>query len=170
MTAIYTIPSIYIPEKRIITDFLEINNTIPKLISLIQENNKYIYKISPREFEEIIAELFRKQGFNVELTKRTRDGGKDIIAIKKDIMGLDTKYFIECKRYAKTNKINVGIVRALHGIHYTNNGPNKSIIVTTSTFTSVAKKFAKEEVQSEWAMALKDIHDVLDWINDYKNE
>lgn len=34
-----------------------------------------------RLFEEMIAELFDGFGFKVELTKKTRDGGRDIIAI-----------------------------------------------------------------------------------------
>ncbi|MEN8220363.1 MAG: restriction endonuclease [Pseudomonadota bacterium] len=65
--------------------------TEKELISLIQKDNSYIYKILPRQFEEVIAELFRAQGFNVELTKRTRDGGKDIIATH-NAMGIDTRY------------------------------------------------------------------------------
>ncbi len=39
--------------------------------------------LNRRRFEELVAELFVGFGYAVELTKRTRDGGKDIIAIKK---------------------------------------------------------------------------------------
>lgn len=167
---IYLLPEqeIYVPDKRIITDLSEINNTIPKLISLIQEDSSFIYQITPREFEEIIAELFKQQGFDVTLTKRTRDGGKDIVAIQKDLMGLETSYFIECKRHSVDNKVDVGIVRELYGVHSEIGGPNKSIIATTSTFTTDAQKFVKEKVRSNWEMDLKDINDVLDWISKYK--
>jgi len=74
---------IIVPANRIITDISDIYNTVPQLIKLIQEDNSYIHRISPREFEEIIAEIFRDKGFDVEITKKTRDGGKDIIAIHK---------------------------------------------------------------------------------------
>jgi hypothetical protein len=167
---IYTFPEpkIHIPDKRIITELSDINSTIPKLIHLIQQNNSHIYKISSREFEEIIAEVFRRQGFGVELTKRTRDGGKDIIAIQRDSMGIETRYFIECKKFAPENKVDVGIVRALYGVHSGNGGPNKSIIATTSSFTSEAICFANEGSRSKWDMDLRDINDVLGWISSYR--
>jgi hypothetical protein len=166
---IYTFPEpeIYIPNQRIIAELSEINNTTPKLISLIQQDSSYIYRISPREFEEIIAEIFRQQGFEVELTKRTRDGGKDVIAVHRNSMGIDTRYFIECKRYAPDNKVDVGIVRALYGVHSGLSGANKSIIATTSSFTSEAVRFANEGLKSKWEMDLKDINDVLGWISNY---
>jgi len=167
---IYTFPEpeIYIPDQRIITELSEINNTIPRLIHLIQQDNSYIYKISPREFEEIIAEIFRQQGFEVELTKRTRDGGKDVIAVHRNSMGIDTRYFIECKRYAPGNKVDVGIVRALYGVHSGLSGANKSIIATTSSFTPDAIRFVNEGLRSKWEMDLKDINDVLGWISSYR--
>ena len=159
---------IIVPETRIITDLSEIHQAIPRLIRLIQEDSSYIYKISTREFEEIIAEIFRSHGYEVTLTKRTRDGGKDIIAIHRNELGLETSYFIECKRHAFDSKVDVGIVREVYGVHSSLNGPNKSIIATTSTFTPDALKFAGNDLRSRWDMALKDINDVLSWIRSYK--
>lgn len=159
---------IYVPDQRIITDLSEIHNTIPNLIRLIQQDNSYIYRISPREFEEVVAELFRNNGYQVTLTKRTRDGGKDVIAVNKDVMGVETSYFIECKRHSESNKVDVGIVRELYGVHSSLNGPNKSIIATTSTFTPDARKFVNEELRSKWDMDLRDINDVLAWVSRYK--
>jgi HJR/Mrr/RecB family endonuclease len=168
---IYTFPEpeIYIPSKTIITDVSDLRNTIPDLIRLIQEDESYLHHISPREFEEIIAEIFRNQGFEVELTKRTRDGGKDVIAVRRDFLGITMKYFIECKRYSETNKVDVSIVRSLYGVHSGINGPNKSIIATTSTFTQDAIKFASTMLRSEWDMELIDRNAVLQWIRAYKS-
>jgi len=39
-----------------------------------------MYDMNPRKFEELIAAIFKDFGFDVELTKATRDGGRDIIA------------------------------------------------------------------------------------------
>ena len=36
-----------------------------------------------RIFEELIAEIWSGFGYTVELTQQTRDGGKDIVAIKR---------------------------------------------------------------------------------------
>lgn len=159
---------IIVPDSRIISDLSEIHETIPRLIKLIQDDSSYIYKISTREFEEIIAEIFRSHGYRVTLTKRTRDGGKDIIAIHRNELGLETSYFIECKRHALDSKVDVGIVREVYGVHSSLNGPNKSIIATTSTFTPDALKFASQNLRSTWDLALKDINDVLAWIKHYK--
>jgi len=160
--------NIIVPDQRIVTDLSEISNTIPQLINLIKEDSSYIYRISTREFEQIIAEIFKRQGFDVTLTKRTRDGGKDVIAINKNALGLETSYFIECKRHALESKVDVGIVREVYGVHSSRNGPNKSIIATTSTFTPDAIKYASTELRSRWDMELKDINDVLLWIRNYK--
>ncbi|WP_374005936.1 restriction endonuclease [Delftia lacustris] len=162
------IKQIYIPESRLITDISEIENTIPRLIELIQEDSSYIYKITTREFEEVVAEIFRAQGYEVKLTKRTRDGGKDVIAIHRTALGIETCYFIECKRHALDSKVDVSIVREVYGVHSTRDGPNKSIIATTSTFTPDAIQYANNEVRSRWDMELKDIQAVLQWIKDYR--
>src|SRR6266550_4433098 len=65
------------------------------LIKKIAENPASIFGISPREFEEIIAEIFHQKGFHVELTKQTADGGRDIIAIHNKL-NIHSKYIIEC--------------------------------------------------------------------------
>ncbi|HEU4770327.1 MAG TPA: restriction endonuclease, partial [Pyrinomonadaceae bacterium] len=81
-----------------------------ELINLIARKPNLIFEISPRQFEEIIAELFIKKGFEVELTKQTRDGGRDIVAVSK-AMDVKTKYLIECKRYAMKRKVSVAVVQ-----------------------------------------------------------
>lgn len=160
---------IYVPNQRIITDIAEIHGTIPKLIELIKEDQSYLYRITTREFEQIIAEIFSSHGFSVELTKKTRDGGKDVIAITKQCtLGIETKYFVECKRHAIDSKVDVSIVREVYGVHNERDGPNKSIIVTTSTFSPDAIKFAEEKATSKWALSLKDVSDVMQWIRNYK--
>jgi restriction system protein len=96
-------------------------------------------KIDPRRFEELIAHIFSLHGFVVELTKQTRDDGRDIIAIRSDL-GIKSKYLIECKRYALTNPIDVQFVRALYGTQM-KEGANKAILATTSRFTPDARSF-----------------------------
>jgi len=160
-------PQIIVPDNRIITDLNLINANIPALIKFLSENPDHLHKIEPREFEEIIAEIFRSKGFEVELTTSTRDGGKDIIAIQRNVLGFETKYFIECKRYAPINKVGVELIRALHGVKNTRNGPNKVILATTSTFTKGAIDFATNQAPSEWDISLKDYDDILKWIRSY---
>jgi len=160
-------PKLIIPENRIITDVGLLSSNIPELIRFLSQNPENLHQISPREFEEIIAEIFRSKGFEVALTASTRDGGKDIIAVHRNELGIDTKYFIECKRYAESNKVGVELIRSLHGVKNTKNGPNKVILATTSTFTRGAKDFAQNQATSEWDITLKDYNDILAWMRSY---
>lgn len=120
-----------------------------------------LYEINPRKFEELIASIFKDFGFDVELTKATRDGGRDIIAnIKHSVYSLLA--YIECKRYAPDNKIDVGIIRNVAGVHYLRK-PSKSIIVTTSFFTKDAQEEAK---LIENQLDLKDYNDIKIWLEE----
>ena len=148
-------------------DFGPVQNAIEDLTLAIKYNPTRIRSITSREFEEIIAAVFEKKGFNVELTKRTRDGGKDIIAISTDGLGIKNKYFIECKHYDENNKISVSIVRELYGVMNQKDGPNKTIMVTTSSFTSDAQKFVNNDISSSWDITLADYNQVIEWIKDH---
>jgi hypothetical protein len=134
------------------------------LISLIQKDPKLIFGISPRQFEELIAELFHNRGFDVELTQATRDGGRDIIAIY-ETLDIQTKYLIECKRYAPSNKVSLSIVQRLFGVK-TAEPANKAILVTTSSYTKDAKAFASDHI---WDLELKAYDDIMSWVKKYNN-
>ncbi len=140
-----------------------LNIGIAKLILAAEQNPELLAHIDSREFEEFIADLFKRQGFTVELTQKTRDGGRDIIAIRSDL-GIKSKYIIECKRYTISNKVGVELVRQLYGVQQAE-GANKSVIVTTSKFTSGAVDFANKE-QTKWHMGLVDYKTLVDWIKD----
>ncbi len=133
------------------------------LASLARKNPSSLYAISSRQFEELVAEIFEKRGFAVELTKATRDGGKDIIAIST-YMGIRMKYIIECKRYARDNKVSLDVVQRLYGVKVSENA-NKAILVTTSDYTRDAKKFGS---QHRWDLELKDRDDILGWLKGYQ--
>jgi len=131
-----------------------------ELISLLARKPSYLHALSPRDFEELIAEIFARQGFEVHLTKQTRDGGKDIIALYKKL-GIQTKYIIECKRY--TNKVvGIELVQRLAGVRHALSA-NKAILATTSRFSRPAIEWAKQEVNL-WSLDLKDYDDIVDWL------
>lgn len=75
-----------------------------------------LYSLPPRKFEEIVAAVFRNNGFTVELTPETRDGGIDIVAVQKNSFGGSTLHLIECKRYLPENKVGIGIVQRMLGV------------------------------------------------------
>jgi len=155
---------LYLPsEKKIITN---LNLCAYDLISKIFHDPKLLYQISPRDFEELIAEISSIHGFIVDLTQKTRDGGRDIIAIRSDL-SIKSKYIIECKKYAANNPVRVELVRSLYGVQV-QEGANKSVLATTSYFTKDAKKFADNTNTTKWAMDLKAYEDILSWIKNTK--
>ncbi|MYM80785.1 MULTISPECIES: restriction endonuclease [Duganella] len=94
--------------------------------------------ITPRRFEELVAAIFRNNGFEVTLTPETRDGGIDIFAVQKNVFGGDLLHLIECKRYAANNKVGIGVVQRMAGV-VDQHRANRGIIVTTSSFTDAAE-------------------------------
>jgi HJR/Mrr/RecB family endonuclease len=132
-----------------------------RLIRLVRQSKRWD-QIDARALEEVVAELFEGFGYVVELTKRTRDGGRDVIAIRHSTVK-DDKYLIECKHW--DDKVGVGIVRELLGVGVAE--PNSGLILaSTSGFTSDARLFARRE-QVRWILALKDRDDIDGWVEEY---
>ena len=84
-------------------------------------------------------------GFDVEWTQATRDGGREVVAYLRNAV-VSFMTFVQGKRHAAKNKIDVGIVREVVGVHKLRNA-DRSLIVTTSFFTRDAIKEANGVVQ-----------------------
>lgn len=110
-----------------------------RVLKYLAENPIAWYQLQDNDFELAIAEIYHKLGYNVERTKSTRDGGKDIIIRKPEVLG-DFIYYVECKKYAPNRPVGVGIVRNLVGTVNTDR-VNGGILATTSFFTRDARKF-----------------------------
>lgn len=50
------------------------------LIVALRKQPLSVFDLAPRDFEKVLAELLTDMGYEIELTKATRDGGKDILA------------------------------------------------------------------------------------------
>ena len=140
-------------------------NNVKKIIFEIYLNNEKLYRISPREFEKVIAELLYNNGFEVELTKQTRDGGYDIMALKRIDNLSPVKYLVECKRYNPMRKVGVEIIRSFKEVIQTEQA-NKGLIVTTSYFSSDA---IKKQQETPYLLDYKDKDDLMDWVKEYFN-
>ena len=108
----------------------------------IKSRPEALREMPPRKFEEIVAEMLEKQGYTVELTPASKDGGFDIYVASKQSLG-SFLYLVECKRYTPPNKVGVHLVRALHGVVQKTRA-NAGMLVTTSFFTHGAQQYADE--------------------------
>ncbi len=136
---------------------------IQKIVRDVYQDNTRIFTLDPRFFEELIAELLRHQGFEVELTRQTRDNGFDILALHSIDKHTPLKFLVECKRYAPTRSVGVEIIRSFKEVIETE-GANRGMIVTTSYFSEPAKKKQKE---IPYKLDLKEKDDVMDWVCNY---
>jgi hypothetical protein len=129
-----------------------------RMLSAARAKPSELFDLSPRHFEELVAEIWRKFGYRVELTSQTRDGGRDIIALKEAEVNL--RFLIECKRYQRQHKVGVQMVRSLYGVKV-DECATKAILATTSTFTKAANDLFKRHV---WELEPRDYDGVVDWI------
>lgn len=131
------------------------------LIERLQQYPDDLRRIDRRYFEQLVAELFSGFGYEVELTLRTRDGGKDIIALKR--AEVDLRFLIECKRPDPGNHVGVSTVRELYGVKVSD-GASKAILATTTYFSPDAKRFSEKHL---WELELKDFEAIRGWIARY---
>lgn len=94
--------------------------------------------LSGREFEDFLKWMFQELGYTVELTKITADSGVDLV-LKKD----KEKVAVQAKRWNRTTKVGNEVILKTHGGMGVYNC-DKSIIITTSYFTSQAKNDAEK--------------------------
>lgn len=96
-----------------------------------------IRSLSWREFEELVAEAFRREGYRVEENaKAGSDGGVDIRLLRNGELVL-----VQCKNWNR-NRVGVGVVREMCGVMM-DEGAAGVVIVCSGRFTRDAWNFAK---------------------------
>lgn len=142
---------------------VDIQNVNEELIRFLAKHPERMYQLSPDSFEDLVAELFRDMGYEVSLTPRTKDGGKDVKAFRKEPFGTILT-LVECKRYSPDRKVGVGIVRALYGVVHLE-GASHGVIATTAFFTRDAKEMVE---QVPFRLSLRDYDHIASWCRTYK--
>jgi len=147
--------------KSIITDISSVNED---LLRRLDRDPTLFFRLPSRKFEEVVAELLNKMGYEITLTPATRDGGKDIYAAKKDSLGTFL-YIVECKKYGPDNHVGVGLIRELYGVVQAENA-TAGILATTSFFSKPAKEF-QEKIK--YQVSLRDYIDIQKWLKSIIN-
>lgn len=117
---------------------------------LIEEHNnktieslkKRLENMDPFIFEQMIGDLLANIGYeDVQVTKRSSDGGIDVIANLRTNGLTDVNTIVQVKKYTKSN-IPDKVIRELRGSAEVG---QRGLIITTSDFTKPAIKEAKAE-------------------------
>jgi restriction system protein len=101
-----------------------------------QESIDTVRNLNWKEFEELVGEAYRRQGYTVyENAGAGPDGGIDLTLKKNGELIL-----VQCKQW-RNIKVGVDKVRELYGVQISQSA-NKSILMTSGFFTQDAKNFA----------------------------
>ena len=130
-----------------------------ELIRLLRDNPAGMRGLSPRRFEYLVAALLERQGFEIEMTPETRDGGFDMYAAQKTGLGRFL-CLVECKRYCPPHKVGVSVVRSLYGVVQAKRA-SAGVIASTSFFSADAIE-ARSAIEHQ--MNLRDFTDLQEWL------
>lgn len=94
--------------------------------------------LTPRSFEEYVADVWRASGYTCRLTKRSRDSGVDVVADRGD-----ERLLIQVKRYTNRD-VGIETVQRVAGLLVDDEfNASRVLLVTTSGFTAAAKRRAR---------------------------
>jgi len=110
---------------------------VSRLIALLSRYPSELERVSPKELEGVVAEMLAHEGYTLEFPARTRDGGKDIIAMKRDTDETQVLY-VECKQRS-SRPVEVTAARSLAGTMILDD-VKRGLMVTTTRFTAPTHK------------------------------
>lgn len=143
-------------------DVSEVNE---RLMKELAANPSLLHQLSPRQFEEVMAELYRKLNYDVSLTPAAHDGGVDIfLATHSDIGAF--LFAVQCKKYAPNRPVGVSVIRELYGAQ-TMGRYTGSIVATTSYFTKDVHKLIQEE-RLQHQISLQDYSHICGLLKKYQ--
>jgi hypothetical protein len=128
-----------------------------ELLKRLSAHPDLVRNLHWRDFEALIAELFRRDGFEVTATPSRGDKGVDLFAARRTGLGT-LLYVVECKQYTKP--IGPDFVRQLAWVidrHRATGG----VLATTSRFTAGA---LAEQRTVPFRMTLADFSDLRRWL------
>lgn len=113
-------------------------------------------QLSPREFEELTAELCLRDGARTaKAVGGADDKAADVLAVLWD----GRRVMVQCKRWA-TKAVDADTLYAVNGTYRDWHGCHLAVVVTTSRFTSNAREFAEHV-----GIHLYDGNDLERWAN-----
>jgi restriction system protein len=131
------------------------------LIERVQRRLIGIDELSWRDLEELVARMLESDGYDVELTRGTKDGGVDVIATKDLGEAGLIKAIWQAKRNRADRKVGLSLVRELADTRM-EVGASKAVIVTTSYLTCGALKRVERD---RYLLGKVDRDDLDRWID-----
>lgn len=102
------------------------------IVRAIELNPRLIHDLSWRQWEEIVAAAWERFGYRVQLTPRSGDGGRDVIATST--AGVAIRIFDQVKFRAMHRVVTADEVRSMLGTLCVYQNVSKAFVTTTSDF------------------------------------
>lgn len=138
--------------KRLVVTFKTISD---RVLTALGTHPELMHGMHWRDFEIMTAEMWKRHGWDVELTPPGNDGGVDIYAARNAEAGR-LLYAIDCKRYKPERPIGPALVRQLRGVA-ARDGADCGVLMTTSSFTKGAQV---EHERGPIRLSLHDLDDI----------
>ncbi len=142
--------------------------TLPfmQIIKEIERDPDVLRRLTPRQFEEIIAGAYRQDGWpEVVLTPASGDRGRDVIATRPEFGQI--RIIDQAKRFDPKYKVSANDVRALIGVLYMQQNVTKAIVTTTSTFAPGISDEFKDLIPNR--LVLRNGEQVNQWLTRIQN-
>ena len=133
-----------------------------EIINELERNPEFLLKFDWRKVEEIVAAAYKKGGFEVILTPRSGDRGRDVVATKPGIGSI--RIIDQVKKYAPNYRVKADDVRALLGVLEAEQNVSKGIITTTSQFAPGIYKDERLNAFMPYRLELKDGKALREWL------
>lgn len=138
------------------------------LLKVLNNNPEALPDVSKDNFESLCAELFYRQGFEVDLFRSNKDGGIDFLAVKND-RDVPTILAVQCKhpdvRPGKERRsLGRPVVQQIYGAAKAHD-LSGAVAISSSTYSREARAFAELKPDE---LTVFDGQDVLNWIATYR--
>jgi hypothetical protein len=118
-----------------------------------------LHKLPPRDFERLVAEMYRDHGWDVELTAASRDGGYDLVALRR-VEPQEIRVLVEVKRYDPRRPVGVSLIRSLYATR-TIQKASQVVLATSSYVSRYAKTEFRTAIPHELSFIERD--ELLEW-------
>lgn len=139
-----------------------------QIVNLLKTNPRAVHEIDWRKWEEMLAGAYKAAGFDeVELTSRSGDHGRDLIATKNGRFSI--RIIDQMKAYAPGNLVAANDVRAMSGV--LNGDPNvsKGYVTTTSGFAPGIFTDPLIKPLMPYRLELRDGPSLINWLTEIAN-
>lgn len=156
--ALITLPDLWLPDRPF--SETEAHITARCIVRELLSTKRMLHELHWRELEELLAELLHAQGFEIILTPRSSDGGRDVVARGEFIPGEPTILAIEVKQ------MKVVPVGELREALWANRHFPALLLATAGRFSAGLIRESKQE-DTRLRLILKDGVGLTQWLDEY---